>query len=265
MNRWDYYMMRKAKEVFCRRILKKEIKNYANRRILGLEEGNAYIAHLIALGKPMVVSRFGSTELSVILRREAHKNHRLYKNNDKNLCLLSGFFPDNERLMDEFSEMMTGLISEIDLLACWFSSLEEYVIGEFMPNTQLTRLVAVEPYVFNVPWSKMLKDKKILVVHPFENSILKQYSRREKLFSNPDVLPGFDLKTLKAVQTIAGEKDERFATWFDALNYMKDEMKKIDFDIALIGCGAYGMPLAIEAKKMGKQAVHMGGDRKSVV
>ena len=36
-------------------------------------------------------------------------------------------------------------------------------------------------------------------------------------------------------------------------------MSKIDFDIALIGCGAYGMPLAAYAKDMGKQAIHLAG------
>ena len=37
------------------------------------------------------------------------------------------------------------------------------------------------------------------------------------------------------------------------------EALKIDFDVALIGCGAYGMPLAANLKKAGKQAIHMGG------
>lgn len=36
-------------------------------------------------------------------------------------------------------------------------------------------------------------------------------------------------------------------------------MDKVDYDIALIGCGAYGFPLAAHAKRMGKQAVHLGG------
>lgn len=40
---------------------------------------------------------------------------------------------------------------------------------------------------------------------------------------------------------------------------MKDEISKLDFDIALIGCGAYGMCLAAHVKRMGKQAVHLAG------
>ena len=72
-------------------------------------------------------------------------------------------------------------------------------------------------------------------------------------------MPEFELSCVKAVQTIADEKDDRFKDWFDALNYMYRECMKRDFDIALIGCGAYGMPLAVRLKQAGKQAVHIGG------
>jgi len=40
---------------------------------------------------------------------------------------------------------------------------------------------------------------------------------------------------------------------------MKREIDKKDFDIALIGCGAYGLPLAAYIKSKGKQAIHIGG------
>ena len=40
---------------------------------------------------------------------------------------------------------------------------------------------------------------------------------------------------------------------------MVKEIEKKDFDIALIGAGAYGMPLAYKIKKMGKKAIHIGG------
>jgi ketopantoate reductase len=40
---------------------------------------------------------------------------------------------------------------------------------------------------------------------------------------------------------------------------MENEISKIDFDIAIIGCGAYGLPLAAHVKRMGKKVVHMGG------
>jgi len=83
-------------------------------------------------------------------------------------------------------------------------------------------------------------------------------SHCERLWDDPDVLPGFDLQVIKAVQSIAGEPTE-FATWFDALEYMKAEMNARDFDVCLVGAGAYGPPLAAHAKSLGRKGVVIGG------
>ena len=40
---------------------------------------------------------------------------------------------------------------------------------------------------------------------------------------------------------------------------MKKQMNETDYDIALIGCGAYGFNLAAHAKRMGKKGFHLGG------
>ena len=79
---------------------------------------------------------------------------------------------------------------------------------------------------------RVLKGKKILVVHPFAETIKSQYENKRRLiFPGTEILPEFDLHILKAVQTIAGTIDPRFPTWFDALNYMTEECLKINFDI----------------------------------
>jgi len=79
------------------------------------------------------------------------------------------------------------------------------------------------------------------------------------LFPGTEILPAFSLRTVKAVQTLLGQPDPRFATWFDALEYMYNEAMKEDFDVALIACGAYGLPLAVKLKQAGKQAIQIGG------
>ena len=35
-------------------------------------------------------------------------------------------------------------------------------------------------------------------------------------------------------------------------------MKK-DFEVAIVGCGAYGLPLAARLKEAGKKVIHLGG------
>jgi hypothetical protein len=140
--------------------------------------------------------------------------------------------------------------------------MEEYFIRKYMPKCEATTFLQnLESFrCKNNPWTSALKDKKVLVVHPFSELISNQYNNyRNMLYHGTDILPRFDLRTVKAVQTIAGNKDSRFDTWFDALDYMVDESLKQEFDIAIIGCGAYGFPLAAELKKHGKQAFHLGG------
>ncbi|MPN33589.1 hypothetical protein SDC9_181078 [bioreactor metagenome] len=40
---------------------------------------------------------------------------------------------------------------------------------------------------------------------------------------------------------------------------MKEKISKSDFEIAIIGAGAYGLALGAYIKSLGKQAIHMGG------
>jgi hypothetical protein len=116
----------------------------------------------------------------------------------------------------------------------------------------------LEPYMHERPWSRWLEGKRVLVIHPFTDTIALQYAKRAVLFDNPLVLPPFDLQLVRAVQSIA-DNATPFASWFDALADMEAQIDRLDFDIALIGCGAYGLPLAAHVKRMGRKAVHLGG------
>lgn len=102
----------------------------------------------------------------------------------------------------------------------------------------------------------------MLVIHPFAKSIKRQYEfHRDRIFGEYSdfILPEFaSLQVIPAVQTIAGNTGG-YETWFDALKQMENEIDKADFDVALIGCGAYGFPLASYCKRIGKQGIHIGG------
>ena len=69
------------------------------------------------------------------------------------------------------------------------------------------RLLEIEPFFAKHPWTRVLKGKKVLVIHPFAPLIEKQYLVRNKLFSNPEMLPDFNLRTVQAVQSIGGESN----------------------------------------------------------
>ena len=120
---------------------------------------------------------------------------------------------------------------------------------------------ALEPYYHENPWSEALAGKVVLVIHPFADAITKQYEQnRAKLFADSKILPTFILKTIKAVQSIADNKQQTpFKDWFEAHSHMCNQINATDFDVAIIGAGAYGLPLASHVKSLGKQAIHMCG------
>ncbi|MBD5464204.1 MAG: hypothetical protein HDR24_14320 [Lachnospiraceae bacterium] len=239
---------------------------YANQWVMGKKKTNCWIADKIREGTPFMAGRFGNTELSVmtsVLKRRMFGDEpeiqERFEEWFHNLGELSGFFPEDPVLAEKFTDLMLDSCKDVDILAMYHCYMDDYVITEYMPKTRVSFLNNIEPWRCRKPWTAALKGKKVLVIHPFEESIKEQYRKHDLLFPGTEVLPDFELKTLKAVQTIAGEKDERFATWFDALDYMYQEALKIDFDVAILGCGAYGFPLAVKLKNAGKQAVHMGG------
>ena len=50
-------------------------------------------------------------------------------------------------------------------------------------------------------------ESEVLVVHPFAETIQKQYLRKEFIHKDSRILPDFDLQTIKAVQTIGNRID----------------------------------------------------------
>lgn len=258
--------------------MKKSIKNFINVKYniqidyqmadFEGQAGSDKILELLEDNKPCMIGRIGSTELECISEYKNYKNQTgtteglnsgspvfsditLYK-----MYINSGFFPSDKEKLAEFCELMNEDMKEVNILGTWLNM--ETLFEKELENCIRIKLPSMEPYYHQKPWTSALEGKTVLVVHPFSESIKKQYKRRELLFENKKVLPEFKLKTIKAVQSIAGERTE-FSDWFESLDYMKDLIDKTSFDVAIIGCGAYGFPLAAHVKRMGKKSVHLGG------
>jgi hypothetical protein len=249
--------------IIYRKIFKKKykFKGIKGRRYLSKEEGNTIIGKAIREGKPFMIARFGSVELKTMtdtIAVELGIRKEIRKTTLTPFCNNAGFFPRDLKLAEKFGNTMKECSSDLDVLAVWNCTMEPYVIKRYCKNAILINPYSLEPYYFNNPWSKELAGKKVLVIHPFAETIEEQYNKRDLLFDNKKILPDFELKTLKAVQSIGGQNKD-FQNWFEALEYMEEKIKNIEFDVAIIGCGAYGFVLASFIKRMGKIAIHIGG------
>ena len=241
---------------------KLRLSRYADLKVHEINYANEVLKEKIRNNTAFMASRYGTAELSsvtdVLLKRYGLKKE-LNMEGIKTACNHNGIFPISEEVIMKFADITLESSKELDLLGTFRMIMEDYYIKYYAPKSVvLTQRYVFDFWLHNEPFTTALQGKKVLVIHPFEKTIKMQYEYREKLFDNKKILPLFELKTLKAVQSIAGEPCE-FNTWFDALNYMYTEAMKIDFDVALLGCGAYGFPLAAMLKKEGKCAIHMGG------
>lgn len=248
--------------------------SFDNVQITG-QAASDLIKQKLLSGKPAMIARFGSGELTAALvfhfaqlpESSALKAWRYIRGDypkfwwgrtlSRGLTRNAGFFPANETLYDRFASLLIDDMQYVDVLGSWLKG--ERVFTQQLLSATKVSLEDLPPYHHANPWSEALAGKTVLVIHPFTKSIQAQYKKRSLLFEDPRVLPEFELKTITAVQSIAYNTSSVYTTWFDALDHMCDQMMHIEFDVAIIGCGAYGFPLAAFAKRLGKQAIHLGG------
>ncbi len=91
------------------------------------------------------------------------------------------------------------------------------------------------------------------MISPFEDTLKKQFAKIKKVLPEEYAIPyDTEIKTFRSLQTIGGREDRGIKSWYEGLLYMENEIDRIDFDIALIGCGSYSLPLAAYIKKWEK-------------
>lgn len=237
--------------------------SFGNKKIYKEEDCSKQIINLLSKNKPILICRYGSNEFftmrNYILENGIYYSRAL----KKAMCDCAGFYPTTNRNMRRFGKEMHEIRKNIDMLGVQNKLFEKEYCEQYLPkNTILADIHDLCGINCSNSWTKHLKGKKVLVIHPFVESIKKQYEeKREFLFKDSDFLPEFELITYKAIQSIGEAKyDLPYKDWFEALEKMKEDISKIDFDIALIGAGAYGIFLANHCKMVGKQAIHLGGD-----
>ena len=89
--------------------------------------------------------------------------------------------------------MMIEDMPLIDILASW--RFEEEYFSKELQNAYKIDFEPYNPFWSDVPWTAALENKKVLVVHPFAETIQKQYLRKELIHKDPRVLPTFDLQS----------------------------------------------------------------------
>lgn len=230
-------------------------------------DGNPIIAKAILDKVPFAAGKMGSVEAAALKAYLKRKRARKCGSDSvpsfspymfHTLFVNSGVFPQHEEMFDRFCAAYIDAIKNCDALAAWDIAGEAQVFRSFCPRTTLLQLRSLEPYFSKNPWSHALVGKRVLVISPFAMSIERQFANRDKVWGSNKILPDFELLSIKAPLS-AGLVEPDSKDWFEALDRIKAQMDKLEYDVVLIGAGAFSLPLAAHAKARGKVGIHLGG------
>jgi hypothetical protein len=223
---------------------------------LSPEDSNKEIFNLVQNNNNFQITRVG-------LGGETAVSSLVLTGNQVNQQVLSwffinaGFYGSNDFVT--YSKMYKEACDNADLHAYWnfqgFVEMEDFLVPE---EKTLIEPGSLESFRFDNPWTKALEGKKILIVSPFKETIDKQLKVKDKIWTNQNILPDATYITYKSVQSIGGLGPHK--DWYESFHLMCDEISKIDFDIALLGCGSYGLPLSNFIKmKLNRSSIYIGG------
>lgn len=243
-----------------------------------------YLSDVLERDEPIFINRLGGSDFSSLL-------HYLYDsafNFDADfihVCEYNGYYDVSKkvdrnnnfiRFLKELDHIYKN--NDISLAACQvFRSLNGRTNGnpindnydKYFTTLKLNKFYGNYHVVFeNIDrfidlFNSFAKDKKILVISPFTDSINHQIKNNKDCFMSGRKLVDCNYKFLKTHITYYDEKlgflNTPHNNFFETLEYYKEEIDKIEYDIALLSCGSYAHFLGEYIKNEGGKAIYVGG------
>tara|TARA_Y100000816_G_C26103842_1_gene585853 strand:- start:2562 stop:3428 length:867 start_codon:yes stop_codon:yes gene_type:complete len=230
--------------------------------IPNINESNEIIKKYIKNDKPFTIVR-APAETIIALKYKQSGN---ISNQDiKILSEFGGIYANNITLIKNFLDIYLDATKNGDILSCFtmYQHVENQKYLSEKYNLQKIFSRSIEPWyacMENVkPWTLDLYDKKVLIISPFTDSFQKQIKNNFKIFKDKEIFHSEQkFHFYKCYQTSAG--NHIHSSWLETFTIMCNDIKKLDFDIAMLGCGGYGLPLCDYIKrKLNKSAIYIGG------
>ena len=236
-----------------------------------------YIQEQFSKNKHFIIPRVSGIENNVaVFSRVIHENlHpdidslKLYiQKTLKAMKNNAGVLLSSENSILYYSNLYLSAFDKCDIYASW-EPQGEYIKHISQSHSYMLHTYPNKPrfwaynfdifhYIYNQPWTWALKNKRVLLISPFEQTLKEQIPIRHLLYDNVELFPGCQFITLKPPQTQADEPSAEFSIEFDKF---KDNINELidQFDIALVSCGGYGNPICSYIYSKGKSSIYVGG------
>jgi hypothetical protein len=152
--------------------------------------------------------------------------------------------------------------NKISYNACYFIEQNNNFVSDLNTKYIDYHFINESKYFFENILIKKYNNKKILIVSPFVDLIKQQTLKLNKLYNNDDI--NFEFVYLQTIITYLNEDTNQYINiphnnFFETIEYYKNEISKLDFDVALLGCGTYAHFIGEHIKNIGKKAFYVGG------
>jgi hypothetical protein len=240
-----------------------------------LVEGERHIALMLSSGEPLMMGKIGTTELMGLeffdrWIRPPFPVSASWQRPAERLLHTAGLFPVSRKIFFRWKEAYLRSVHHLDVVAQWqpsgtfLSVYEDTALRRFAPKARRVPLTSLHPVWPQASWLPAILGKRWLVVSPFPETIRFQLPRLSKLGIYPEAHLDQLEDTARRLQVVACPQlaymvPPRHRDWFHALDCLQRDISDCSFDIALIGAGAWSLPLAAYVKSFGKSAMHLGG------
>ena len=246
-----------------------------NRRSANLPvpESQAWITGALTQQTPCAIGKVGTCELlgqeylDRWIRLPWPRNASWYRPAQR-LFHTAGVFPIRRDIYQRWAPVYRAAVRQLDFVAQWqpegsfLDAYEQAFLDRELPRAVRGNFHSLEPV--GAPWLQPLVKLRWLIISPFCETIRSQLPRLSLLNVFHGISP-------EALARAAGHC--RFLPcpqlpymvppvhrdWFHGLEEMKRAMDRMEFDVAVIGAGAWSLPLAAHAKALGRIGIHLGG------
>ena len=214
----------------------------------------------------LTFGKMGSVEASCLIEYLSKGPNRNWDTNGHGKTLRmaaavnAGVYPPENENLDKWAQLYLSSVQDLDYVLEWCPEYgDKAIIDNFCYKTKkFYSFGDYEPFFIKENnWLKSLNKTNVLVISPFENTINKQFERFDEVWNSEVTFN--TLKTLRCPYSpyVSGTKE--YESYFDALSDMQLRLLDLEFDLAIVGAGAYSLPLLKTIKMMGKTGVHLGG------
>jgi hypothetical protein len=225
---------------------------------------NDALGNRISGGIPCCVARIGEIEARIALwgmhiPRDAGRGLSLplFYSDTAAGATHAGIRPRSPALYRRFAELFCRSIPAIDYLGVW-KTANEYALLRNLPKLPgFFEGEFLSPTMQHTPhWVESLDGRRVLVLSPFQTSIERQLERIDRVWENRGWKWRAEFRVVRFPFLIDEDCPE---SWTDVWDEMLAIVQETSYDVALLGCGGLGMPLAAAAKSAGRIGIQMGG------